>query len=121
MDEGFEFHWYPGQPPYFIAPNGKKHRCKIRGRVPVLGGEGSSALAAADGDSIRITGNPASAGKASGFQYVATRTGWPMQRKKPRRTPAGLAAETRTGALSKFDATNSGVKGAVSQKWMDLV
>ena len=51
MDEGFEFHWYPGQPPYFIAPDGRKHRCKMRGRVPVIGGEGSTAL--------RITGNPA--------------------------------------------------------------
>ena len=47
MDEGFEFHWYPGQPPYSIAPDGKKHRCKMRGRVPVIGGEGSTALAAA--------------------------------------------------------------------------
>ena len=70
MDEGFEFYWYPGQPPYFIAPGGKKHPCKMSGRVPVIGGEGSSALAAADGDSIRITGNPAfsapSAGEAVG-------------------------------------------------------
>ena len=33
MDEGFEFHWYPGQPPYFIAPDGRKHRCTMRGRV----------------------------------------------------------------------------------------
>ena len=72
MDEGFEFHWYPGQPPYFIAPDGRKHRCKMRGRVPVIGGEGSTALAAADGDRIRITGNPAfstpSGEEASGFQ-----------------------------------------------------
>ena len=67
MDEGF--HWYP-QPPYFIAPDGKKHRCKMRGRVPVIGGEGSTALAAANGDSI--SGNPAfstpSAEEAPGFQ-----------------------------------------------------
>ena len=72
MDEVFEFHWYPRQPPYFMTPNGKKRRCKMRGRVPVIGGEGSSALTAACGDSIRITGNPAfstpSAGEASGFQ-----------------------------------------------------
>ena len=42
VDEGFEFHWYPGKPPYFIAPDGRKHRCKMRGRVPVIGGDGSN-------------------------------------------------------------------------------
>ena len=26
MDEGFEFHWYPGQPPYFIAPTALPQR-----------------------------------------------------------------------------------------------
>ena len=31
----------------------------MRGRVPVIGREGSTAFAAADGDSIRIAGNPA--------------------------------------------------------------
>ena len=92
MDEGFEFHWYPGQPSYLIAPDGRKHRCKMRGRVPVIGGEGSTAPAAANGDSIRITGNPAfSAPSAEEAPFFR-----PMQRMKPRKNLAGLGAETLT-------------------------
>ena len=39
MDEGYGFHWYPGQAPYFVTPEGRKLRCKMKGGVPVLGDE----------------------------------------------------------------------------------
>ena len=42
MDEGYDFHWYAGKPPYFVTPDGKKLKCKMKGRVPVIG-EGSVA------------------------------------------------------------------------------
>ena len=47
MDEGFDFHWYAGKAPYFVAPEGKKLYCKLRGRVPVIG-DGSIATPAKD-------------------------------------------------------------------------
>ena len=88
----------------------------MRGRVPVIGGDGSTALAAANGDSIRITGDSAfsapSAEEAPDFQYEATLTGWPMQRMKPRKTLEALCAETPTS--NQFGSTYSGVKGTVS-------
>ena len=54
MDEGFDFHWYAGKPPYFITPDGKKLRCKMKGRVPVIG-EGSVAVPAAE--NAKVAGN----------------------------------------------------------------
>ena len=37
MEEGFDFHWPAGQVPYFITPEGRKLRCRMKGRVPVIG------------------------------------------------------------------------------------
>ena len=54
MDEGFDFHWYAGKPPYFVTPDGKKLRCKMKGRVPVIG-EGSVAMPAAE--NAKVAGN----------------------------------------------------------------
>ena len=39
MDERYGFHWYPGQASYFVTPGGRKLRCKMKGRVPVIGDE----------------------------------------------------------------------------------
>ena len=39
MDEDYGFHWYPGQVPYFVTREGLKLRCKMKGRVPVIGDE----------------------------------------------------------------------------------
>ena len=47
MDEGFDFHWYAGKAPYFVAPDGKELYCKLRRRVPVIG-DGSIAAPAKD-------------------------------------------------------------------------
>ena len=48
MDEGHGFHWYPGQAPYFVTPEGRKPRCKMKGRVPVIGDEVMATPAAGD-------------------------------------------------------------------------
>ena len=50
MDEGFDFHWPRGQAPYFITPNGQKLRCRMRGRVPVIGDLDSWASAASESE-----------------------------------------------------------------------
>ena len=54
MDEGFDFHWYAGKPLYFVTPDGKRLRCKMKGRVPVIG-KGSVAVPAAD--NAKVAGN----------------------------------------------------------------
>ena len=54
MDDGFDFHWYAGKPPYFVISDGKKLRCKMKGRVPVIG-EGSVAMPAAE--NAKVAGN----------------------------------------------------------------
>ena len=59
MDEGFDFHWYAGKAPYFVAPDGKELYCKLRRRVPVIG-DGSIAAPAKDeenGSHARRPGN----------------------------------------------------------------
>ena len=50
MDEGFDFHWPRGQAPYFITPNGRNLRCRMRGRVPVIGDLDSWASAASESE-----------------------------------------------------------------------
>ena len=55
MDEGYGFHWYPGQAPYFVTPAGRKLRCKMKGRVPVIGDEVMATPAAGD---AKVATNP---------------------------------------------------------------
>ena len=55
MDEGYGFHWCPGQAPYFVTPEGRKLRCKMKGRVPVIGGEVMTTPAAG---SAKVATNP---------------------------------------------------------------
>ena len=80
MDEGFDFHWYAGKPPYFITPDGKKLKCKMKGRVPVIG-EGSVAVPAAE--NAKVAGNQVfstqggEGPKGPGFQELAALMGWP--------------------------------------------
>ena len=55
MDEGYGFHWYPGQAPYFVTPEGRKLRCKMKGRVPVIGDEVMATPAAGN---AKVATNP---------------------------------------------------------------
>ena len=68
MDEGFDFHWYAGKPPYFITPDGKKLKCKMKGRVPKVAGIKSSALKEARAKKAPVFSNlpPSWAGQRSG-------------------------------------------------------
>ena len=55
MDEGYGFHWYPEQAPYFVTPEGRKLRCKMKGRVPIIGDEVMATPAAGD---AKVATNP---------------------------------------------------------------
>ena len=39
LDEGFGFYWPPYRKPFFVKPDGTKLQCRLRGRVPIIGGE----------------------------------------------------------------------------------
>ena len=44
MEDGFEFHWFPKKASYFISPEGKKLRRRMRGMVLVIGSDSLVAL-----------------------------------------------------------------------------
>ena len=50
MDDDFDFHWPRRQAPYLITPNGRKLRCRMTGRVPVIGDLDSWASAVKDSE-----------------------------------------------------------------------
>ena len=39
LDEGYGFYWPPYRKPFFVRPDGTKLHCRLRGRVPVIGGD----------------------------------------------------------------------------------
>ena len=67
MEDGYEFHWYPKKPPYFVAPNGQRLRCRMRGMVPVLGG-GAMAAPSTNEEASESLGRPI---LSEGFQKSA--------------------------------------------------
>ena len=67
MEDGYEFHWYPKRPPYFVAPNGQRLRCRMRGMVPVLGG-GAMAAPSTKEEASGSLGRPI---LSEGFQKTA--------------------------------------------------
>ncbi|CAE7392928.1 unnamed protein product [Symbiodinium natans] len=67
MEDGYEFHWYPKKPPYFVAPNGQRLRCRMRGMVPVLGG-GAMAAPSTNEEASGSLGRPI---LSEGFQKSA--------------------------------------------------
>ena len=54
MEDGFEFHWYPKKAPYFISPEGKKLRCRVRGMVPVIASDTLAAPAIQEGPTSSV-------------------------------------------------------------------
>ena len=57
MEEGFDFHWHAGSAPYFITPDGRKLRCRMKGRVPVIGDLDAWASAALDDAGTKAAGH----------------------------------------------------------------
>ena len=71
MEEGFDFHWHAGKAPYFITPDGRKLRCRVKGRAPVIGDLDAWASAAPDDVGT----------KAAGHQVLCSeQTQWGFQR-----------------------------------------
>ena len=66
MDEGYDFHWHAGKVPFFVTPDGRKLKCKLKGRVPVIA-EGSVATPAIEEES-NIVSPVFSQGGSSLFQ-----------------------------------------------------
>ena len=77
MDEGFGFYWPPGETPYFVKPNGDRIDCKMRGKVPVFGGDDQGLAAVSTSDSALAPANLKGADHVDeqGFQVVAPRKG----------------------------------------------
>jgi hypothetical protein len=75
LEEGFAFHWPPGEAPYFIKPDGSRLDCRLRGRVPVFGGSTSHAAAALEADNAAAPTSVMVDYDGQGFQKVATRKG----------------------------------------------